>query len=398
MRVGGAVTYDVSMGHEVTYAGMTRDATEVYFTSNDQLTADDTDTSTDLFVWDEASDSISRVSTGSVVAGNTDACSAPWIAQCGVQVVPATGGGVTFDPNSSLFSSSQSGFPSDNSVAAQSGDVYFFSPEQLAGTDGIPGQRNLYVYHSGQVKFVAELGAATPITRMQVTPDGAFAAFITRSRLTSYDNGGYEEMYRCERDSGDVRCVSCDPTGGAATANTLASQNGLFMSDDGRVFFTTDAPILPMDTNNGSDVYEYVDSRARLITTGAETTDKLKPTGLVAVTTDGTDVYFTTQSTLTSDDRNGRFVKIYDARTGGGFPVRAEIAPCAAADECHGRGSDAVAAPAVASEQRLSKSGNASAPKCRRKGNRRRHRSAHARDQRCRRTKKKSANGRKVSR
>ena len=33
---------------------------------------------------------------------------------------------------------------------------------------------------------------------MQVTPDGSYAAFITPSQVTSYDNAGKGQMYRYE--------------------------------------------------------------------------------------------------------------------------------------------------------------------------------------------------------
>ena len=67
--------------------------------------------------------------------------------------------------------------------------------------------------------------------------------------------------------------------------------------------------------------------------------------GLEAVSANGTDVYFSTFDTLVAQDHNGQFLKFYDARTGGGFPVNLSVAPCEAADECHGVGSSAPAPP-----------------------------------------------------
>ena len=70
--------------------------------------------------------------------------------------------------------------------------------------------------------------------------------------------------------------------------------------------------------------------------------------GLVGVSADGTDVYFATYDTLVGQDRNGEALKIYDARTGGGFPFTPPVPPCVAADECHGPSS---AAPADAADR-----------------------------------------------
>ena len=46
---------------------------------------------------------------------------------------------------------------SDNSIAAKSGDIYFFSPEQLVGTRGRPNLENLYVFRDGAVRYVTTL-------------------------------------------------------------------------------------------------------------------------------------------------------------------------------------------------------------------------------------------------
>ena len=46
---------------------------------------------------------------------------------------------------------------------------------------------------------------------------------------------------------------------------------------------------------------------------------------------------------LTAHHRNGDAIKVYDARTGGGFPSPAPVPGCAAADECHGPSSEAPA-------------------------------------------------------
>jgi hypothetical protein len=166
--------------------------------------------------------------------------------------------------------------------------------------------------------------------------------------VTLYDNAEHSEMYLYEPDREKVLCVSCIPSGAAPTSNVQASQNGLFMTSDGRTFFTTDDPLVHSDTNDAEDVYEYVDGRAQLISQGTGDT-RLQPhnayvlqfnlPGLIGVSADGTDVYFSTNQTLVPQDHNGLFLKFYDARTGGGFPAPAPPPPCAAADECHGESS-----------------------------------------------------------
>ena len=46
----------------------------------------------------------------------------------------------------------------DRPIAAN-GDIYFYSPEQLDGNQGIVGRENLYDYRNGEVQFVATLNS-----------------------------------------------------------------------------------------------------------------------------------------------------------------------------------------------------------------------------------------------
>jgi hypothetical protein len=150
-------------------------------------------------------------------------------------------------------------------------------------------------------------------------------------------------MYTYDAVSDELRCVSCMPDGTPPTSNVEASQNGLFMADDGRTAFSTADPLVPQDTNEKYDVYEFVENKAQLITSGTAANDRAGAvrTGLTGLSADGTDLYFITMETFVGQDLNGPFFKFYDARTGGGFPFSPPPAPCNAADECHGLGSTA---------------------------------------------------------
>ena len=80
------------------------------------------------------------------------------------------------------------------------------------------------------------------------------------------------------------------------------------MTEDGRTFFSTTESLVPADTNQGSDVYEFVDGRPQLITPGTGTataSDRRQASasvdevpGLIGVSANGTDVYFSTYDTL----------------------------------------------------------------------------------------------------
>ncbi|HVC07891.1 MAG TPA: hypothetical protein VND98_09945 [Solirubrobacterales bacterium] len=376
MRVDDALTYDVSQGHAVQYVGMTADASKVYFTSPEQLTGEDHDASVDLYMWSEAGEKegkpLTLISKGNNEGnpgepGQSDACKASFTTPN--QTMTKNCDIVTWSSLSycQLEGNQGGNCRADSSIASQNGDIYFFSPEQLDGSHGIPNKENLYVFRAatGKVQFVAALEpkdfciapslegfgsihcSSTPIARMQVAPDDSHMAFATASQVTQYDNAGHLEMYLYDPSSGRITCASCIPSGAPPVSNIGASQNGLFMTNDGRVFFTTNDALVHADTNEAQDVYEYVDGRPQLITTGTGETrvsvggfsTLLAPPGLDGVSADGRDVYFSSYDTLSSQDHNGLFLKFYDARAGGGFPAPPPPPPCEAADECHGPGS-----------------------------------------------------------
>ncbi len=363
MRVDDAITYDVSGGLGAKFIAMTTDGKKVVFTSKFQLTSDDTDSSIDMYEWSEDTNSLVRVSQGNG-NGNVDKCNTGWIAGCGVEAI--------IGQRPEL----------DNLISPRTGDAYFYSPEQLDASDpGVLNERNLYVYRDGEVRYVATFPGDTRVYRSQISPDGDHAAFLTDAQLTGYDNHGWREMYTFDPETGMIRCASCIPDGTPPTimrfeppgfrainktADVLASESGPFMANDGRVAFTTSDALVPQDTDGVEDVYEFVDSRPRLISSGTSQRSVFEGnaiyppayTGLESFSANGVDLYFSTYDTLTPQDHNGPFIKFYDARTNGGFPIPPPLQPCVAADECHGTGSATPAEPQVGTGADLGAGGN----------------------------------------
>jgi hypothetical protein len=375
-------TYDIAHGAPVEYMGMDGSGSTVYFTSRQQLTADDHDISKDVFLWEDGDPThIKRISKGSTGNnGDRDDCELDWVKNCDIQAFDVRQLLKTKNPLQSgqVAANGQAtgNLETDNVVSKDSGDTYFVSPEQLDGARGSFGQANIYLYHDGQLRFVAsaEPKPCTPepaelaespdfqytapnceagkVQRLQITPDGEYAAFISRSRLTPYNNNGFLEMYVYNRAENRIDCVSCRPDGKPASFDTYGAQNGLNISEDGRTFFSTDEALVPQDTNKANDVYEYVEGKPQLITTGIGEAAPItgfqgyqNAPGLITVSADGTDVYIGTFERLVTQDHNGQELKIYDARETGGFPAEPPKPECEAADECHGAGSSPPASP-----------------------------------------------------
>jgi hypothetical protein len=137
-------------------------------------------------------------------------------------------------------------------------------------------------------------------------------------------------------------CVSC-PTTGAAPTGDASLANGLNLTEDGTVFFTSTEPLVLRDTNGKKDVYEWKNGDLQLVSTGISDFEA----GLLSASADGTNVYFYTRATLVPQDENGNLIKIYDARSGGGFLDFGPAPLCAASDECHGPGTKEAPTPPI---------------------------------------------------
>jgi len=189
----------------------------------------------------------------------------------------------------------------------------------------------------------------------RVTPDGKMALFSSISRLTSYDNDEQVELYLYDAErslsSGNPVCVSCNPSGTSAASGarltssnldltTLPSARNAFLthnlsSDGSRVFFLTEEALVPGDTNNQLDVYEWEREGAGsceraspsfsesdggclyLISTG----QSAQPSYFGDASESGDDVFFFTRQSLVSQDQDLN-VDVYDARVDGGIPAQ----------------------------------------------------------------------------
>lgn len=370
-RVNNTMTYDVSRGAEVNFVGTTRDLSEVYFTTTEALDPADADTSSDLYLWEEQGDKLTLISQNGTL-GTTDECSASWTSGCGVQpLTPLKGQWSEYFDRRAMVAGA------DDVLATTSGDIYFYSPEDLVpGEIGGDGERNLYLYRNGELQYVTTFDPGTQVDRSTISQDGSHAAFLTKSSLTGFDAGNRWQVYAYDAETNAVRCASCNPTGTVPVADVVSvSESGPFMADDGRTFFATTESLVPQDTNGLRDIYEYTQGRAQLISSGTGDRDNAGGletisiffgrlnTGLEAVSRDGADVYFSTFETLVPEDANGSFLKMYDARAGGGFDFNPDLGNCQAADECHGTVTRPPAPPQIATGGALGASGNVAAPK-----------------------------------
>lgn len=335
----------------VLYDGMTSDGGTVFYTTRDQLISpDDGDSSADIYAADVDSGgamTLRLVSTlGNGDPSNDDGCTplGDWNSVAGnghCDAVAVAGGG---------------------GVASGSGTVFFFSPEVLDTSDPqhqpVQDLANLYVSAPGAApRFVATVDSiGNPAVvhgvhqagihsygDFQVTPSGDYAVFSTAQQVTDHPARDHFQIYRYDARADQLECASCSPTGAASTADVSLTLQGLNLSDDGRVFFTSPEQLALRDTDGKRDAYEWNGTDTQLISTGASESDS----GMVTVSADGVDAYFFTRQTLVPGDLNGNAMKIYDARSEGGYLFTPARPACAASDECHGPGTVAAPPPPI---------------------------------------------------
>jgi hypothetical protein len=306
-------------------------------------------------------------------------------------------------------------------VSENGESVYFVSGTASAGVQPGPngetaraGQPNLYLSKSGVTSLVAVLfptdasdwglnddfnghGSfrhpefALAALTARVSPDGQWLAFLSERGLTGYDTnesqhgqcelelepgvaGSPKETGKCREvylyhapvggEPASLVCASCDPTGErpSGSASIPGWTNSLYqsryLSDGGRLFFNTPDQLVPQDTNNQQDVYEYEPAAGGGGGTGSATggeesppsdscTTSLpsyspaargcvdlissgsspEPSTFLDASENGDEVFFLTTAQLSKRDTDTSY-DVYDASVGGSEPEPAKPVEC----------------------------------------------------------------------
>ncbi len=222
--------------------------------------------------------------------------------------------------------------------------IYLVSTSILAG-EAVAGQPNLYVSHEGELGFVATLAFEDDRTReleiygsgatpegdwyqtyagrtAEVSPNGRYVAFLSKRALTGYDNldegNPFFEIFVDDCNAMTLACASCNTDGSPPTHKTLLpiSSNGVYqqryLDNAGRLFYSTAEAVVPADTNDASDVYEYAEGQISLISPAGDGDEAV----FADASESGADVFFTTRQQLVPGDRD-QVIDLYDARVDG---------------------------------------------------------------------------------
>jgi hypothetical protein len=241
----------------------------------------------------------------------------------------------------------------------------------------------------------------------RVATDGKAVLFSSISQLTSFDNDGKVEFYLYDAERplspSNPVCTSCNPSGIPATDGVRLTSTNLDLSayptrrnaflthnlssDGSRVFFQTEEALVPGDTNNQLDVYEWERAREETDPEETEAADSCERTSpsfsesddgcLYLISTgqsdspsyfgdaseSGDNVFFFTRQSLVAQDQDLN-VDVYDARVDGGIPAQnppPSAAPCTGETSCRGA-SDPPSAFGVPSSAAITGEGNLAPP------------------------------------
>jgi hypothetical protein len=287
-----------------------------------------------------------------------------------------------FDVGGGIVPFATSGDATVANVSRDGTAAYFISPSKLAsepnplGQRAKRGQQNLYLSREGAISYVATVAEADVLNHQgsvhgveglgtwsgatdkmigakpgdpsRSTADGSVFVFQASTKLTGYENDEKPEIYRFGPAAGELRCLSCNPTGlpastGAAFMTPLRTLEGVSnnalevvenLSADGkRFFFESTEPLLAADIDGLRDVYEWEAQGSGtctvpagcvyLISSGESSQDNY----LYGVSESGDDVFIRSSDVLAATDPDDT-ASIYDARVNGGFAITTPPAQC----------------------------------------------------------------------
>jgi hypothetical protein len=289
------------------FAIMSEDAQRVFFLTQEQLVSEDTDARYDLY--ERFGGTTSLVSTG------------------------AAGGNGPYDPFDTFFRASADGthvfFETQESLVTEDQDTRPDLYERSGGITGLvtTGPDGGNGAFDGNCEFFQDRYFSGYACRGSVSRDGSTVVFPTKEALVAADKNATYDFYK--RSGGTTTLVSTGPNGGNEPCSTcgIPYREPLLSADGSRIFFESDAPLVSSDTDSGPgcddglghpgcrDVYERSGGTTTLISTGPAGGNGAYDVDMNAASENGDRVLFSTYEPLVADDTNGEY-DLYERRGG----------------------------------------------------------------------------------
>jgi hypothetical protein len=251
------------------FGGATPDAASVFFSSDQQYVAADTDSKIDVY---QRSGGVTTL-----------------VSVAGVGATPplqdATFAGVTPDGSK----------------------VFFHTAESLVTADTDGGQNDVYQRSAGVTTLISAPGlgsSGTPQTAnfKGVSADGATVIFDTKENLVTADTDGFRDVYQR---NGVTTSLLSGP--GAGASGSPADSNTRHVSSDGSVVdFDTSENLVAADADGLVDIYEASGGTTTLVSgVGAGANGPAATAFFRGATADGGTVFFDTDENLVTADADG---------------------------------------------------------------------------------------------
>lgn len=264
---------------EAVYGGVSEGGAHVFFETKEQISAADEDSSQDVYDWSGAG--------------------APALASTG------SGGG------NGAFNATYAGASLDGSV------VYFETSERLEPANDTDSAQDLYA-RAGAATTLLSTGplggnGGSAASREWVSPDGSApaAVFSTPESLTVDDTDSAQDVYL--RAAGATTLLSTGPSGGNGILDAFfagASQDG------SHFFFISSEALVPADQDTRPDIYARAAGTTTLVSIGPVGGNGAFGSGLVGVSEDGLHAFFTTEERLTEGDPDAE-IDVYERSPSG---------------------------------------------------------------------------------
>lgn len=256
LRKGGKTTLlspGPTAGEPVRFVAATPDARTVLLRTEGRLTADDRDSSPDLYRQGPAG--LDLISIGPAAE-------------------KASGDELRFGV-----------------LAANGRRVFFVSEEQLLGEDD-DDRRDVYEHRGGRLRLVTA-GTADSVKLHAVATDGSRLVVSTSTGFDPRDVDGFRDIY--SYGPGGTTLISA---GGLPSCPMFAPERRQCViefvaasSDAGRVYFETEDRLSPLDSDSSTDVYRGGERGSELISTGPGDAGS-SSASLSAITPDGRRAFF----------------------------------------------------------------------------------------------------------
>ncbi|HEY8083221.1 MAG TPA: hypothetical protein VIE64_06655 [Solirubrobacterales bacterium] len=310
--------------------GLTADGEELFFVTDEKLSAADEDGSPDIYVRDLGAGTTALVSEGSAGCQEEG---------CGNEAFGVSFNAVSADGSAAVFSSNESLSEEDEDelqdlyvrdleggatqlvstpgscpgsvdckavyggIAADGSHVFFESSEQISEEDEDESQ-DVYDWTSGGGAALASIGpeggnGAPNATFARSSADGGAVFFETSEQLTATDEDSSQDVY--QRSVGVTTLVSTGPEGGNGAFNASLR----WVSPDGSsaaAFFSTAEQLTSADKDSSVDVYQRSVGVTTLVSTGPEGGNGPPDALFAGASHDGSRVFFITLEKLVGED------------------------------------------------------------------------------------------------